>query len=285
MTAKYAVITGASRGLGRLLARRYWEAGFSLGLVGRNGDAIREAVSEFRPAVGQVCDVFEGDLGDPDSAGAAIARLCEAREEVNAVVNNAAVQGPIGPLDQNDIGEWEYAIRVNLLGPVALCRALIPRMTGAADAAIVNLSGGGATGPRANFSAYASAKAALVRFSETIAEEVRGQGITVNCIAPGAMKTAMLDEVLKTGAATAGDREFATASKVFEDGGASMDRVADLALFLSSPSARGITGKLISAVWDRWEVWPDHLPELGGSDLYTLRRIAGRDRGCSWGDR
>lgn len=65
MTAKYAVITGASRGLGRLLARRYWEAGFSLGLVGRNGDAIREAVSEFRPAVGQVCDVFEGDLGDP----------------------------------------------------------------------------------------------------------------------------------------------------------------------------------------------------------------------------
>jgi 3-oxoacyl-[acyl-carrier protein] reductase len=158
-------------------------------------------------------------------------------------------------------------------------------MANVRDASMINLSGGGATGPRANFSAYASAKAALVRFSETIAEEVKGQGITVNCIAPGAMKTAMLGEVLKTGAVGAGEREFTTAAKVFEDGGASMDRVADLALFLSSDAARGITGKLISAVWDRWEAWPDHAAELAGSDLYTLRRVVGRDRGCSWGDR
>ena len=76
-------------------------------------------------------------------------------------------------------------------------------MANAPEASILNLSGGGATGPRANFTAYASAKAALVRFSETLAEEVRGQGVTVNCIAPGAMKTAMLAEVLK-----GGGREF-----------------------------------------------------------------------------
>ena len=136
-----------------------------------------------------------------------------------------------------------------------------------------------------NFSAYASAKAALVRFSETLADEVKSQGITVNCIAPGAMKTAMLRAVLERGEQRSGAREFAVAAKVFEEGGASMDRVADLALFLSSPAARAITGKLISAVWDHWECWPEHVPELAGSDLYTLRRIVGRDRGLGWGDR
>ena len=171
------------------------------------------------------------------------------------------------------------------MSPVALCKGLLSYMVNAADASILNLSGGGATGPRANFSAYASAKAALVRFSETLADEVKTQGITVNCIAPGAMKTAMLCAVLEGGEQSSGAREFAVAAKVFEEGGTSMDRVADLALFLSSSAARAITGKLISAVWDRWECWPEHVPELAGSDLYTLRRIVGRDRGFGWGDR
>ena len=108
------------------------------------------------------------------------------------LINNAAIQGPIGSLQQNDLGAWDQTIRVNLLSPVALCKGLLSRMTNAPDASILNLSGGGATGPRANFSAYASAKAALVRFSETLADEVKSQGITVNCVAPGAMKTAML---------------------------------------------------------------------------------------------
>lgn len=64
-----------------------------------------------------------------------------------------------------------------------------------------------------------------------------------------------------------------------------MDRVADLALFLASDVASGITGKLISAVWDNWEAWPHHIDDLLTSDVYTLRRIAGRDRGFEWGDK
>jgi NAD(P)-dependent dehydrogenase (short-subunit alcohol dehydrogenase family) len=285
MTAKYAVITGAGRGLGQCLANRYWEAGYNLGLVSRRVASTDETVSALAPARRQRCHVFECDLADPASVEAIAAEICAKTERVNVLINNAAIQGPIGSLDQNDLGAWEQTIRVNLLSPVALCRGLLRGMVNAPDASILNLSGGGATGPRANFSAYASAKAALVRFSETLADEVKRWGITVNCIAPGAMKTAMLRVVLEGGAESSGAREFATAAKVFEEGGASMDRVADLALFLSSPAARGITGKLISAVWDRWESWPEHVAELAGSDLYTLRRIAGRDRGCGWGDK
>ena len=105
--------------------------------------------------------------------------ICAKTEQVNVLINNAAIQGPIASLEQNDLGDWERTIWVNLLSPVALCRGLLSRMANAADASILNLSGGGATGPRANFSAYASAKAALVRFSEPLSDEVKSQGITV----------------------------------------------------------------------------------------------------------
>jgi 3-oxoacyl-[acyl-carrier protein] reductase len=285
MTGKYAVITGASRGLGQHLAYRFWAAGYSLGLIARNIESMHETTSRLDISKGVTCDLFACDLSRPDSVRELVAEISAKAAQINVIVNNAAIQGPIGPLEQNDVGDWERTIRVNLLSPVAICRGLLPRIVNAPEAAILNLSGGGATGPRANFTAYASAKAALVRFSETLAEEVRGQGVTVNCIAPGAMETAMLAEVLKGGAERSGGREFTIAAEVFDKGGASMDRVADLALFLSSQAARGITGKLISAIWDHWECWPNHIDELVGSDLYTLRRIAGRDRGLSWGDR
>jgi len=285
MTAKYAVITGASRGLGQHLALRFADAGYGLGLVFRNASSMQQTKSRLDLSKGETCDLFVCDLGDPASVRDLVAEISAKVSQINVVVNNAAIQGPIGPLEQNDLGDWEHTIRVNLLSPVAICRGLLPRMQNAPDASILNLSGGGATGPRANFTAYASAKAALVRFSETLAEEVRDQGVTVNCIAPGAMKTAMLAEVLNSGVENSGGREFAIGANVFAEGGASMDLVADLALFLSSQTARGITGKLISAVWDHWECWPDHITELEGSDLYTLRRIVGRNRGLSWGDR
>ena len=285
MTGKYAVITGASRGLGQHLAYRFWDAGYSLGLISRSIQSMHETTSRLDTSKGGNCDLFACDLCHPGSVRELVAEISAKAAQINVIVNNAAIQGPIGPLEQNDVGEWERTIRVNLLSPVEICRGLLPRIANAPDASILNLSGGGATGPRANFTAYASAKAALVRFSETLAEEVRREGVTVNCIAPGVMKTAMLAEVLKGGAQSSGGREFAIAAKVFDEGGASMDRVADLALFLSSQAARGITGKLVSAVWDHWECWPNHIPELAASDLYTLRRIVGRDRGLSWGDR
>jgi 3-oxoacyl-[acyl-carrier protein] reductase len=150
---------------------------------------------------------------------------------------------------------------------------------------IINISGGGATGPRPNFSAYASSKAALVRFSENLAEETRHLGMRVNCIAPGAMPTDMLKKVLQADKKKVGEKEFSQAQKVLEVGADVMERAADLALFLASDKAAGITGKLISAPWDRWEDWPKHLAELESSDAYTLRRITGKDRGLTWGDR
>jgi 3-oxoacyl-[acyl-carrier protein] reductase len=225
------------------------------------------------------------DLADPSQVQELAARVKSTLLHLDVILNNAAVQGPVGPLWDNELSLWRQTIEIDLLAPVALCRALVPWMKETGGGSIVNLSGGGATGPRANFSAYATAKAGLVRFSETLAEETRAIGIRVNCIAPGAMKTAMLNEVLAHGASRAGRREFELATRVFDEGGASMRRVAELALFLASDAGSGITGKLVSAIWDDWERWPEHLAELSSSDVYTLRRIVGRDRGCAWGDK
>ncbi|MCX7217348.1 MAG: SDR family NAD(P)-dependent oxidoreductase [Burkholderiales bacterium] len=281
---KTCLITGASKGLGEALARRFWSAGYCLQLVARSHQDLRAVSESLSPINGQKCTLHVCDLSESSLVKELIHAVSSNLPKLDVLVNNAAIQGPIGPLCENDLLPWQQTLQVNLLAPVALCQGLVPLMKRSGGASIINLSGGGATGPRANFSAYAAAKAGLVRFSETIAEELKFDGIRVNCIAPGAMKTAMLQEVLDKGGA-AGKREVSLASEVFEKGGASMDRVADLALFLASDYSKGISGKLISAVWDNWEEWPKHLDELSQSDVYTLRRIAGRDRGFVWGDK
>jgi NAD(P)-dependent dehydrogenase (short-subunit alcohol dehydrogenase family) len=284
MTSKFALITGGSRGLGAVLVRRFWLEGYVLGVVSRNEADIHQVLNDLPQRGNQTATSLACDLGRPAEVAGLIEWVKSSFPKLDVLLNNAAVQGPIGTLESNDLAEWQRTVQVNLLAPVALCQGLIPALAADGGGVIINLSGGGATGPRANFSAYATAKAGLVRFSETLAEELKPKGIRVNSIAPGAMKTAMLGAVLAKGAA-AGDREMSVANKVFEEGGASMDRVADLALFLASDVASGITGKLISAVWDNWDNWPQHLDELSTSDVYTLRRITGRDRGMTWGDK
>ena len=285
MNSPFAVITGPTRGLGQALASAFWLKGFSLCMIGRDQIALKDAEACLPRRTGQEVVLTLGDLSIPQSVQSVCQQIQIALPEVAVLINNAAVQGPIGASWSNDFDAWQAAIQVDLLAPVALCRAVVPGMVSHGRGSIINVSGGGATAPRANFSAYATAKAGLVRFSETLAQETQPYGLKVNCIAPGAMKTAMLREVLSTGAEHAGQREFAIATKVFDEGGARMDRVAQLALFLASSASDGITGKLISAVWDDWEHWPEHLHELSGSDAYTLRRIAGRDRGFNWGDK
>ncbi len=284
--SKACLITGASRGLGEVLARRFWAAGYSLHLVARDEislESLKDSLLSHEHS--QICSIHKCDLSNLESIRELLGKVSASDFPLEVLINNAATHGPIGLLWENSIDEWIEAFRVDLFAPAILCHGVVPLMAAGGGGSIINLSGGGATAPRPRFTAYGTAKAAIVRFTETLAEETRALKIRVNCIAPGAMKTAMLREVLEKGAGLAGECEFSTASKVFDQGGASMDRVADLALFLASDKSSGITGKLISAVWDKWEDWPDHLGELNQTDVYTLRRVTGRDRGVTWGDR
>ena len=166
-----------------------------------------------------------------------------------------------------------------------ICRAAVPVMARQGGGSIINLSGGGATGSRPNFSAYATAKAGLVRFSETLAEEAKPLGVAVNCVAPGPMGTDMLAIVQQAGVEAAGERELAAARKALAGGDGTLLAAVELIVFLASSRGQGVTGKLISALWDNWQDFPDHAAELGASDVYTLRRITGRERGLAWCDK
>ena len=285
MSPRTCLITGASRGLGEYLAQAFWNEGWDLALVARDHVTLSKVVANLPKRLNQNAKIFICDFSKPQEVQSLVSRLIQELGQLSALINNAAIHGPIGQLLDNNLTLWGQAIQINLLTPVVLCQGLIPLMDASGGGSIINLSGGGATAARANFTAYASAKTALVRFSETLSEELLPQNIRVNCIAPGAMKTALLEEVVSSGANFSGKREFEIAEKVIAEGGASMDKVADLALFLASSASIGITGKLISAVWDNWSEWPSHLEELSKSDAYTLRRITGRDRGFTWGDK
>jgi len=287
LSGKVAIITGANQGLGLEISRKYVNAGASIVICARNGDLLTRAQKELiiGLAPGQVVEMATTDVSDSQGVGQLVKATLQRFSRIDILVNNAGIYGPMGPIEEVDWAQWIRAIEINLLGSILMCRAVLPTMKGQQKGKIIQLSGGGATNPMPNVSAYAVSKAAIVRFSETLAEEMRDFNVDVNAIAPGPLNSRMLDEVLAAGPEKVGQAFFDKSIKQKESGGASFHQGAELAVFLASDASNGITGKLISALWDDWEQWPKHLDELRASDAYTLRRIAGRDRGISWGDK
>lgn len=269
--------------MGLHTAEAFWARGANLFLIARSRDALNDVTSRLKTAAreGQRVEWLSMDVSLPDAPERILGGIRGLETGVDVLVNNAAIVGPIGAFEENDWAAWQHAIQVNLLAPVALCRAVIPSMK-RRGGAIVNVSGGGATGPRPYFSAYATAKAGLVRFSETIAAELKQHRIRVNCIAPGAMNTEMLEAVLRAGPESAGPQEYRKALEQSQNGGTAPETPAELITYLASEAAAGVTGKLISAVWDPWRDLAKRAAELDRSDMYTLRRIVPANRGVEW---
>ena len=118
-----------------------------------------------------------------------------------------------------------------------------------------------------------------MRFTETLAEELADARVDVNAIAPGALNTRLLDEVLAAGPERTGQAFFERSLKQRDEGGAPLEKGAALAVFLASAASDGISGRLLSAVWDDWAGLPAKREALASSDVYTLRRIVPKDRG------
>lgn len=274
-----AIVTGCSRGLGAVVVDAMSQAGAELLLVARSEAGLR-AIAGRLPGTSHV---LAADLADPAAPASVMAEARRLWPKVDAVVNNAGIAGPIGLVADNDWEAWRQAIQVNLMAPAELCKLAIAWMRETGGGSIVNLSGGGATSPRPRFSAYATAKCGLVRFSETVAVEAAPMGIRVNCVSPGMLNTDMLQDVLRAGPALLGDAEFAAVGKAVAGGTADPKLAADLIVYLASNESNGITGKLISAVWDPWREFPSRTADLQGTDIYTLRRITPKDRGKAWG--
>lgn len=284
LEGRTAVITGASQGLGLAISRAYVEAGANVVMCARDAVLLERARGEVA-ALGSPAQQVLAEPADVSRSGDVerLARIAwDAFPQVHILVNNAGVYGPIGSIEDVDWAAWVQAIEINLFGSILMSRALVPHFKSHRYGKIVQLSGGGATNPLPRISAYAASKAAIVRFAETLAEEVRDAGIDVNSIAPGALNTRLLDQVLTAGPDRVGTAFYERSLKQKTEGGAPLERAAALAVFLGSAASDGITGKLLSAMWDPWEHLDRHRDELRRSDVYTLRRIVPADRGLVW---
>jgi NAD(P)-dependent dehydrogenase (short-subunit alcohol dehydrogenase family) len=286
LAGRSALITGASQGLGLEIALHYLDAGANVFVCARNPEALRQAHQ-------QLIDRCGGEEGRVGAQAADVAEegqvsgLLEAAIErfpnLSILVNNAGVYGPMGAIEEIDWTAWVQAVHINLMGSVLPVRAAIPQLKKLGHGKIVQISGGGATSPLAGLSAYAASKAAVVRFAETLALELKDARIDVNAVAPGALNTRLLDEVLEAGPDRVGKPFHDKALEQQRSGGTPLEHGAKLAVWLASAASDGITGKLLSAVWDPWAQLPERRAELD-SDIYTLRRIVPADRGQDWGE-
>jgi NAD(P)-dependent dehydrogenase (short-subunit alcohol dehydrogenase family) len=284
LAGRNALITGANQGLGCAIARAYLEAGASVLLCARNAALLKEAQSELEAIAqpGQQVLAQPADVSKADQTEALVQAALDAFGRLDILVNNAGIYGPKGLLEEVDWTEWTQAIEINLYGTILMCRVALPHFKANGYGKIINLSGGGATNPLPRLSAYAASKAAVVRMTETLSEEVQGSGIDVNAVAPGALNTRLLDEVLAAGPEKVGQAFYERMLKLKAEGGTPLEKGAALCVYLASAASDGITGKLISAVWDPWADLAAYRAELNHSDIYTLRRIVPEDRGQKW---
>jgi NAD(P)-dependent dehydrogenase (short-subunit alcohol dehydrogenase family) len=274
LSGEIAVITGAGRGIGESVAHAFARSGANLVLVARTSDEI-ERVARETAERGITSIALVADVSKRDDVERVAAAAFEKFGRVDILVNAAGIYGPIGPFVENDLDHWAAAIETNLMGTVFSIRAVLPRMLERRKGVIVNFSGGGAVQPLPRFSAYGASKAAVVRLTETLAEEVGESGVRVNAIAPGAVNSRLLDQVLAAGE-RAGVSFYAKALEQKAQGGTPPERAAELAVFLASAEGKEVSGRLISAVWDDWKSLPGRAGELRSSALFTLRRIDGR---------
>jgi NAD(P)-dependent dehydrogenase (short-subunit alcohol dehydrogenase family) len=287
LQGKFAIITGANQGLGFAIAKSYLGSGVAgLALCARNGEQLNRAKEELERIAkpGQAILAQKADVSREEDVSKLMEATLGAFGRVDILVNNAGVYGPKGGIEDVDWGEWTRTIEINLFGSILMCRAVLPHMKAQRYGKIVQLSGGGATNPLPMLSAYAVSKAAIIRFVETLAQETKDDRIDVNAIAPGALNTRMLDEILEAGPEKVGKEFYKRSLDQKQNGGAPLEKGADLAVFLGSESSDGITGKLISAIWDPWISLPEHRVDLSNTDIYTLRRIVPGDRGMTWDD-
>ena len=275
---KVSIITGGGSGIGKAIATAFAKEGSHLVLASRTASELEATKREIGNLSAARVEIFPADISQPKQVKGLVDFTLKKFATIDVLVNCAGIYGPIGLATDIDSEKWLQAIHINLYGTFLCIKAALSTMIENGKGKIINLSGGGATSPFPRFSAYAASKAAVVGLTGTLAEEVKEYNIDINAIAPGAVNTRLLDQVLQAGEA-AGKDFLAKAIKQKKEGGTSPEMTAELAVFLASSQSDGLTGRLISAVWDNWREFPQHLSEIMSSDIYTLRRIVPEDRG------
>jgi 3-oxoacyl-[acyl-carrier protein] reductase len=288
LDGRFALITGASQGLGLAIAKAYVREGASVMICARDVRQLESSaklLNTLKPSNSQQIAFQCCDISDEQSVDNLVECTLSDFPNLEILVNNAGIYGPFGNIEEVDWKEWKKALAINLFGPIYLCHKMMPHFRKKRYGKIINVSGGGATTPLPGISSYATAKAGLVRFCETLALEAKKDNIDVNAIAPGALATRMMDQVVEASPTAVGQDFINRMKQLRESGGTPLEVGAECVVHLGSAPSDGITGRLISAVWDPWETLDRHRADIDSTDVYTIRRIVPAERGFDWGDR
>lgn len=260
-------VTGAGRGIGKRLAIGFATRGARVGLLARSKAELDLCHLEIEHQGGSALRL-RADTGDYEQVAAAVERMrVQFGAPPRVLICSAATLGPIGPFVESSPKSWVETIQTNLTGVLNACRAVLPPMLEGRSGKIIILTGGGATQARSNFALHEATKFALIRFTETLAEEVNDRNVQVNCLAPGATYTHMTDQILAAGE-RAGWEEIEEARQVRMTGGVAAEKQIELALFLASEQSNHISGRMLH-VQDDWKKLKDKtIPP----DLFRMRR-------------
>ena len=269
LDGRVALITGGGRGIGRQIALAYAAEGARLALSARTASELEETAQLVSRQSGSEVITIIADVSIREQVDNAVTQTLEHYDAIDVLVNNAGNIGPVGRVWDNDPDDWARTIAVHLMGVFYGCRAAIPLMMERGQGRIVNMSGVG--GP--NTTAYDAAKVAIVNFTENLALELAATPITVNAISPGSIHTRMWEETRDLSLAIGDMATYERGVQVTSGEGASIERAAELAVFLGSDDCGAMSGRLIRAFADRFEDFPAHVEEIMASEAYLLRRV------------
>ena len=267
------VITGSSSGIGRHLASVLLEGGHQVWGWARSDQS--GWVNKL-DAGGPNLKTSRVDVSNWEAVKVVAEEVSKSWPQIDGLICCAGVQGEIGAAMEADPLAWEKTVRMNLSGAFFTLRGVFQALNATSRntrAKVVIFSGGGATKARANFSAYATAKTGLVRLVETLAEEWKALPIDINAVAPGAIYTAMTEEVIRLGPGIVGASEYAGALKLKGQTAEGLGKVTALIQFLLSAQSDYLSGRLLSAAWDPWQELSGKGAAFGKSEVYTLRRV------------
>jgi NAD(P)-dependent dehydrogenase (short-subunit alcohol dehydrogenase family) len=284
---KNILITGGSRGLGFSVAVDLLLKGANIAICGRSKVEVKEAEKTLRSLKNkdQKILALQLDISRSKNVHELYENTKYVFDSINIVINNAGVVEPVQKFIDCDLDLWAKAVDINLLGSVRVIHKFLPDMINVGKGKIIQISGGGASKAMKGMTAYAASKVAVVRFIETLSLEYKDSGVDFNSVAPGILNTKMLKNLINSGSDIIGHDLYEKYLEKINETGDSTLNAQNLISFLCSGLSDGISGRLISAEWDDWAVWPKHLDELRNSDSYTLRRIINRDRNQQWGDK
>ena len=265
------LVAGASAGIGAALVQTLAADGHRIFACARRLDVLRRVTGDDAIAKSRRCDI-----GDERDVAALYDWIAADGPVLDALIVCAGAFGPIGPFEGTDSAEWLATLRANVFGVYLVAKHGLPLLERGRRRRIITFSGGGAFGTFPSYSAYATSKAAVVRLTECLADELRPRGVAVNAVAPGMVATEIHEATLRAGPERAGAAHFErTRAALAGATGVPMSVPVECVRFLLSPAADGLTGKTIAANFDPWrdQKFQAHLAEIVESDVYTLRRI------------